>query len=200
MNWLAHLHLASLVKADAAGSLLPDIINTRHLYDFAPDQQYAISLHQAIDHFTDTHAIVKRSKQRITPPFTRFSGVLIDIFYDYCLSRSWEYYSSSTLPHFIQSTHQALESTTEYLTAPAPQIIKHLIEQEWLKSYQTFDGLELSLQRVARRFKRPIDLGSAVENLKLIEPELLADFNQFYPELITHTQLISKDLPLKVPN
>ena len=199
MNWLAHLHLASLVQADPAGSLLPDLINTRHLHLFTPEQQYAISLHQAIDRFTDQHPQVKLSKQRITPPFQRFAGVLIDIFYDYCLSQSWEFYATSSLNEFIQATHMQLAQTKD-LPAPVPNIIQHLIEQHWLASYQTVAGIELSLERISRRFKRPIQLAGAADNLKQIEIELLQDFNQFYPELILHVQAVAKELPPKGPN
>lgn len=199
MNWLAHLHLAALVQADPASSLLPDLINTRHLHQFTLEQQYAISVHQAIDRFTDQHPQVKQSKQRITPPFTRFAGVLIDVFYDYCLSQSWEFYATASLNEFIQSTHVQLAQTQD-LPNPAPTIIKHLIEQNWLSSYQTLAGIELSLVRMSKRFKRPIQLSGAVENLRLIETELMDDFNQFYPELMAHIQTISIGLPPKGPN
>ncbi|WP_026220994.1 ACP phosphodiesterase [Thiofilum flexile] len=193
MNWLAHLHLASMVQADPASSLLPDIINTRHLHLFTPTQQYAIQVHQTIDRFTDQHPQVKQSKQRITPPFQRFAGVLIDIFYDYCLCQSWELYDTERLSTFTNQTYAQLAHSNA-LPPPAPAIIELLITQDWLGSYQTVEGIELSLKRISRRFKRPIDLAPAINNLKLIEKELMQDFNQFYPELITHVQLSAKDL------
>lgn len=200
MNWLAHLHLASLVQADAAGSLLPDMINTHKLDQFTEAQQYAISLHQVIDQFTDQHTIVKTSKRRINPPFNRFAGILIDVFYDYCLCKAWEFYSTISLKEFIASTHQQLQQQPELLPEPAPHIIKHLIEQEWLESYQTLAGIELSLQRISRRFKRPLQLDRAVDDLKISEVDLIEDFKQFYPELIAYTQSLSTGLSFKTPN
>lgn len=188
MNWLAHLHLAALVACDPAASLLPDLINVCTFDNFSNEQKRAIALHQAIDRFTDQHLTVLKSKRLITEPFTRFSGVLVDIFYDYCLCQSWQDYSQQTLPAFIYRTHLQIHQTIPQQPHQAQSILKRLIEQNWLSSYSNYAGIELSLARISQRIKRPTNLAPAIEQLRQLETYFMQDFQSFYPELIEYVQ------------
>ncbi|TXH69170.1 MAG: DUF479 domain-containing protein [Thiothrix sp.] len=188
MNWLAHLHLAALVHCDPAASLLPDLINVRRLDILSAEQNRAIALHQAIDRFTDKHAQVLHSKKLITAPYTRFSGVLVDIFYDYCLSQTWQLYSKQALTTFLAQTHQHLQQSIPQQPEPIQPILERLIEQNWLGSYQTQAGIELSLARISQRIRRPTDLAPAVAQLREFETQFLEDFQLFYPELVAYVR------------
>lgn len=190
MNWLAHLHLASLVACEPAASLLPDLMNVRTFDAFNAMQNRAITLHQAIDRFTDVHDTVRHSKGLITAPYVRFSGVLVDIFYDYCLSKNWYRYSEQTLHDFITQTHQQIEQAIPQQPPATQLIFQHLIAQNWLGSYQTHAGIELSLARISQRIRRPTDLAPAVEQLREFEVQLLEDFQVFYPELCAYVRAV----------
>lgn len=189
MNWLAHLHLASLVKADFAASLLPDIINVRHLDAFDIKQQYAIKLHQAIDRFTDAHPTVKASKRLFNPTYTRFAGVLTDIVYDYCLSQSWSQHSVQALASFIAKVHSELHAQLPHLPYKSQVVLHHLIQQNWLSSYQTHVGLAQTFGRISTRLRQPTDLVPALIFLQEHEEQFKQDFQSFYPQLKAMVQL-----------
>ncbi|MBO0612491.1 acyl carrier protein phosphodiesterase [Thiothrix fructosivorans] len=186
MNWLAHLHIASVVDADRTGSLLPDIVNPSNLALFTPAQQHAIKLHQAIDHFTDRHPVVQRSKTYISPPYTRFAGVLVDIFYDYCLSYHWHNYTQQPLDAFIRDIHNELKRQIPELPSSGQNVVQRMIEQQWLNTYSTHEGIQQSLGRIAQRMKRPVELAAAVELLQQHETAFMLDFQEFYPALLRH--------------
>lgn len=183
MNWLAHLHLASLGKVDLAASLLPDIINTRHLTHFTLEQQRAIRLHQAIDRFTDSHSLVLASKRLLAPTYTRFAGVLVDIFYDYCLSIMWEKHNQLPLEIFINKAHMALQQQLPNLPMHSQVVLQHLIEQNWLSSYQTHTGIEQTLKRMSARLNSRSNLAPAVALLQQYETCFKQNFAEFYPQL-----------------
>ncbi|MFZ1388272.1 MAG: acyl carrier protein phosphodiesterase [Thiolinea sp.] len=190
MNWLAHVHLASLVGCEPAASLLPDLMNVRTFDHFTPTQARAIALHQAIDRFTDMHQAVLHSKRLITAPYVRFSGVLVDIFYDYCLCQAWQEYSQQPLLEFIQHTHTQIQSAIPDQPEATRLIFQRLIEQNWLGSYSTHAGIELSLARISQRIKRPTDLAPAVEQLRAFEATFNEDFQHFYPELCAYVKAV----------
>lgn len=190
MNWLAHVYLASLVGCEPAASLLPDLMNVRTFDHFTPTQARAIALHQAIDCFTDMHQSVLHSKRLITAPYVRFSGVLVDIFYDYCLCQAWATYSQQPLNQFIAEVHQQIQNTIPDQPEATRLIFQRLIEQNWLGSYSTQAGIELSLARISQRIKRPTDLAPAVEQLRAFEAIFNEDFQRFYPELCAYVKAV----------
>lgn len=188
MNWLAHLQLADLAGADLAASLLPDLVNVTTLSNLSDQQKIAIQLHQAIDRFTDAHPVVKRSKTLISPPYRRFAGILVDMFYDYCLSQVWAQYHPTPLDHFIAQSYTALLQNLSSTPEKAHRPLRYLVEQNWLGEYQTLQGIERSLQRVSQRFKRPTHLSPALIDLREQENTFIQEFQIFYPDLLTHSK------------
>ena len=60
-----------------------------------------ILLHREIDHFTDTHPIFRETVDLIRP-LGRYSGIMVDMYYDYLLASDFERYSNG------QSSRQIL--------------------------------------------------------------------------------------------
>ncbi len=54
---------------------------------------------------------------RLGPPFRRFGGVLIDIFYDHILARDWESFAAMPLPEFAADVYASFE--TQWVHVPA---------------------------------------------------------------------------------
>src|SRR5688572_8345575 len=98
MNWLAHLLLAEPTPQFRLGAILPDLVSMQVLAGLPPDFQRGIRQHRQVDAYTDSHAIFRRSVQRLDPPFRRFGGILVDIFYDHFIARDWQSFSATPLP------------------------------------------------------------------------------------------------------
>src|SRR5262245_5547008 len=100
VNWLAHVFLSEPNVEFQLGNLLADVIRGPQRTAMSAEFVRGAACHKAIDAFTDAHPVVKRSRSRVGSEHRRFSGVLVDVFYDYFLARSFERYSSVALPEY----------------------------------------------------------------------------------------------------
>jgi acyl carrier protein phosphodiesterase len=68
-----------------------------------------IDLHRKVDSYTDSHAIVRSSKSLVSSHRRRFTGVLIDVFYDHFLVKNWLEYSEIPVPDFSLDVYKLLQ-------------------------------------------------------------------------------------------
>lgn len=187
MNWLAHLFLSETDTENRLGNLLGDLVKGREIAMLNHNLKKGIDRHYTIDTFTDTHETVKVSKRRIGKDYARFSGVLIDVFYDHFLAKNWSTYSNIALTDFTAEIYSTFQLYPGKIPAEAQQIIQYMIQEDWLTSYQHLDGIIDTLKRIEHRIKRrtgrQIDLLQAIEILKLEHVNLEQDFQSFFPEL-----------------
>jgi len=112
MNWLANLYLSEPETEFRLGNLLADQVRGADRKRMSIDFQRGMTCHQAIDAFAESHPVVKRSRQRIGPEQRRFSGILVDVFYDHFLARNWTEHSTIPLSQF---THNAYADFAPHL-------------------------------------------------------------------------------------
>ena len=189
MNWLAHLLLAEPTPEGTLGNLLGDLVKGEARKSLSLELQRGLASHQAIDIYTDSHIIVKRSKDRIDRQYRRFAGILIDVFYDYILANNWQDYCDIPLKQFTTTTYASwfdLETLPPY----AKGVIQRLVAEDWLASYENLSGIENTLARISwrlsRRSKRTYDLTPAIAELTDNYSALEQDFQQFFPQLQTY--------------
>ncbi len=119
MNWLAHVFLSEPDVEFRLGNLLADIVRGEELRRMSPAFQRGVDKHKQIDAFTDAHPVVKRSRARISTRFRRFSGVLVDVFYDHLLASDWDRYSPIVLDAFTARFYADIEARHIELPASA---------------------------------------------------------------------------------
>lgn len=183
MNYLAHLLLSDGTPELMLGNLLGDFRKGLQIdrYSFAIRQ--GITLHQHIDIYTDSHPIVRQSKQQIRPPYRRFAGILLDVFYDHCLSVHWSQYSPVPLREFVDRAYDILLDHQAILPDRLQQALPYMIRQDWLCSYGDLEGVQITLQRIARRLRRETVLAQGITELQTHYAELEAGFHRFFPAL-----------------
>lgn len=186
MNWLAHLLLSEPTPAFRIGNLLPDMLPLSELACLPPEFQRGATCHRRIDAFTDSHPVVRRSKNRFSPAFRRFAGILTDMFYDHVLARDWHQYSPVPLPDFIAEIHTSFDHHRKDLSPTTYSELQHMRAENWLNSYGEMTGLHRALECIGKRFRRPVNLGAAMEELELHYQPLCTDFAEFFPELRAH--------------
>lgn len=182
MNYLAHLHLGGQRPAQLLGSLYGDFVKGPLPGRFTPELEAAIQLHRRIDLFTDAHPLIKQSIARFPPERRRFSGIMLDVFFDHCLARDWELYAEQPLDAFTSRVYQVLAAEPalpERLALIAPR----MAAQDWLGSYREFEVLEQVLSGISRRLSRPQGLAGGMQELQALYEPLSADFVEFYPLL-----------------
>ena len=187
MNFLAHLVLAAPTPASRVGNLLPDLHRGRLPGDLELEVLAGAMRHRRVDAFTDRHPMFEVSRARLRPRHGRYSGILVDVFYDHVLARQWPRYVTQGLAEFLQSVHRDLLSYHGPLP-PRVRLILHLMVRErWLNTNTSLDGIALTLQRLSarlrQRFGREVNLAPAVDDLRVDYRHFAADFAQFFPAL-----------------
>ncbi len=189
MNYLAHLFLSKNSSDSMLGNFLGDFVKGDIDGRFPPEVIEGIRNHRRVDLFTDTHEIVMASKQVISPSRARYAGIIVDVVYDHFLSRNWAFYSTCSLDEFVDAAYKNLSPHTMH-TMPIPPraafVIDKMIREDWLRSYETMDGLDGTFKRMSRRLKNTNDLSSAVEDLQAHYARLNRLFLEFFPQLIAH--------------
>lgn len=200
MNFLAHLYLADDSPEAWVGSVMPDLVRAKQIaVDLPPATLSAVAQHRRVDAFTDMHPIFARSKSRLFDRHGRYTGILIDIFYDHFLAADWERYHDEPLPDFVRGVHDAFRSHAALMPSVMHYPIDRMLEQDWLGSYATVEGIRLALERLSlrlsRRFEREVNLAAAVPDMLECRAELAGDFRLFFPELIAYASPRRRGLP-----
>jgi len=184
VNWLAHLYLSEPSPAFRLGNLLPDIVSLPALVSLPAEFQRGIRCHRQIDAYTDAHPLFRQSIHRLGPPFRRFGGVLIDIFYDHILAREWAEFATPALPQFAAEVYASFEPYWMDIPTEARLRLQAMRDGNWLSSYRELDAITFALRRIGSRLRRPVDLVSAVSILEDEYETFREDFRAFFPQLI----------------
>jgi len=165
-----------------------DAVHGNKYLTLDPTIQKGILLHRAIDTFTDTHPIFRQSKHRLHEKYGHYSGIITDIFYDYFLSKNWEKFSEQPLEEFIIQFYESLKTHYQLLNEKTQQIVPYLISQNWLATYNSKEGIELTLKRMDYRMKRQSNMQQSIAELSLFEQEFEIEFLTFFKELCGFTE------------
>jgi acyl carrier protein phosphodiesterase len=187
LNWLAHVFLSEPDVEFRLGNLLADIVRGEELRRTSAGFQRGALKHKQIDAFTDSHPIVKRSRARVSREFRRFSGVLVDVFYDHLLATNWNAYSVIVLDAFTAKFYADIEASNIELPSSARVTLDRIIRHDLLGSYRRIEGVERSLRRVSAylssRWQREFELERGVTDLIAQRAGFDADFAEFFPQL-----------------
>ncbi len=190
MNWLAHLLLSERNIESRLGNILADLVKGVARQDLNDGIRHGIECHQIIDIFTDSHDIVRRSKQRLNRQYRRFSGILVDVFYDHFLAKNWSCFSPQPLEVFTTEIYQSFQAYRGELPPAVRDIIRRMAREDWLGAYQQIMGVENTLRRISQKLsarrQRDFSLNHGINELKAHYHNLEADFLEFFPELSLH--------------
>ena len=190
MNWLAHVFLSEPSVEFQLGNLLADVVRGPQREAMSAEFVRGTACHKAIDAFTDAHPIVRRSRARVGSEHRRFSGVLVDVFYDYFLASDWKRYSGVALDAYTAAFYASAEPHLIELPPDAGTLLERIIRHDLLGSYARVDGVERALRRIssylASRWGKEFTLDRGVRDLLAHEAEFAADFREFFPLLKAH--------------
>lgn len=193
MNYLAHLHLADESPAAKVGNLLADFVKGQDVDRLPEDIQAGIRLHRAVDAYTDCHPIVMRSIRRLGGRLGWYAGIVMDVYYDHLLARSWTRYCSESLRDFADRMYRILSDHLELVTGESRVLLQRLIREDRLVRYRYPSGIAETLERLSSRIsermpRRPVRLQDALPLLRSLDPALEEDFHSFYPQLIAFVE------------
>jgi acyl carrier protein phosphodiesterase len=189
MNFLAHIYLASQSDDAMVGALLGDFVKPHAGLQFSAEMEAEIITHRKVDSFTDSHPVVLEAKRLFEGPSRRYSGILLDVFYDHVLASSWERYSAVPLQQFIARFYAALTQRAAMLPPRLAQATPYMVKQDWLGSYEQYEGVEIAIRRISTRLSKNGDvLREGLGDVKAHYAQLSDGFHQFFPELIAFVE------------
>ena len=188
MNYLAHLFLAGTDPEIILGNFIADHVKGSDVLKYSDKIRKGISMHRAIDTFTDQHPVVKQSIMRLRADFRKYAGVIVDMYYDHYLSAHWDEYSDQDLPDFTKTRYDILNTFLSVIPARSARLLYYMEKQNWLLSYGSFEGMQQAFNGMSRRTTFDSKMEFAVVNLKAAYPEFHQEFRQFFPELQSYVQ------------
>jgi acyl carrier protein phosphodiesterase len=163
LNFLAHTYLSGCNEEIIVGNFMGDYVKGRKYLQFPDEVMKGILIHRDIDSFTDMHPITRRNKQRVAEKYNKYAGIVIDIFYDHFLAALWDRYSDLPLNEYVNRTYDLIKRNYKVLPEAIKRWFPTFLENNWMMTYQSVDGIELVLERMSANTSLPDHSGYAVE-------------------------------------
>lgn len=151
MNYLAHAYFSFSDPGILSGNMISDYVKGKKRYDYAPEIQKGITLHRAIDRFTDEHKATKNAKEVFRPAYRLYSGALVDVIYDHFLATDNKVFPDDGLKIFAETVYSMLDNNFSALPEKFQKLLPWMKQQNWLYNYRFRWGIEKSLGGVVRR-------------------------------------------------
>jgi acyl carrier protein phosphodiesterase len=184
MNFLAHIYLSGNNDLIKIGNFVGDWIKGNEFKKYGPDIQKGILMHRFIDYYTDNHPVVKKSKSRLNDKYHKYSGIIVDIFYDHFLAINWKIYSPVSLNDFISDLRESLLANMHHFSPEIQEFIPRFMKFGWMESYVTLEGIELVLQGMSRHTSLPDKTVDAINILQEHYKGFESEFLDYFPQLI----------------
>ncbi len=184
MNFLAHLYLSGENQKIMVGNFMGDFVKGktyRQQYDH--EIVTGIELHRYIDEFTDSHAVVSQSKNRLRPKYRHYSGVIVDVFYDHFLAHNFGTFHRQPLPEFVQQCYNTITVHAPILPAELNHMMPYMISGNWLLHYSQTEGIHRALSGMAQRTSYPSKMDEAIAELNAHYDDFNTEFLTFFPQL-----------------
>lgn len=188
MNFLAHIYLSGEHNDIKIGNFMADVLKGNSYLDYPKDIQKGVELHRAIDYFSDNHLIFRQTKQRLHSNYGHYSGVITDMYYDYCLAKNFSNYHPLTLEVFAQQFYDLLQKKWDILPDKIQRMSRYMIENNWLVMYQSIDGMKTILYQMDYRSVFKSNMQFAYKDLIKWETDIEAEFKLFFEDIKTHVK------------
>ena len=185
MNYLAHTLLAAGDADLEVGGILGDFVRG------APDPalpfglRAGIGLHRAIDSYTDAHATVRAARNLFDPPWRRYAGILLDVWFDHCLARDFARWSTCSLEDFSNRLRHRLDVRAAWLPPPMRRFAAYMQAHDLPTAYADTEVIGRVLEGIGGRLSRANPLDRALPELVIRDAVLTQRFNTFFPDLTT---------------
>ncbi|MES2797587.1 MAG: ACP phosphodiesterase [Bacteroidota bacterium] len=197
MNYLAHFYLSNENENLILGNLIADSMNGRldspKFNIFSAEIIKGIQLHREIDSFTDNHPIVRQSIHRLQSKYHKYSGVIIDMYYDHLLARNWNQFSNVPLELYSARVYTIFEENKEIIPFKMNRLVHSMTSRDWLSNYRFEENLNWAFLGLSKRAKFDSKMEFALTDLMEDYGKYLEEFLIFFPEIIKHCQLFLGD-------
>lgn len=184
MNYLAHAYLSFNDPGILAGNMISDYVKGKKKFDYSEAIQRGMTLHRAIDEFTDQHPVTQQAKQFFKADYRLYAGAFVDVLYDHFLANDKnEFSNDADLNIFCQQTYGSLQTNIDFLPLKFQQVLPYMQSQNWLYNYQYRQGIEKSFGGLVRRAAYLSESAIAFKIFNQQYDDLQSCYNEFFPLL-----------------
>jgi len=198
MNYLAHSFL-TFSDGQIVGQFLEDFIRNKDRFSFPKEIQDGITLHRAIDTFTDAHPALHEAKKVFSPLVRLYSGAFVDVSMDHFVARDMSLHSLQGWKEHSLRVYRVLNENEKWLPENFKRMLVKMEHDDWLYNYREDWGIKFSIQNVLNKAKY-LDKDLHVFELFLQNKEILQEcYDAFFPDLLAHAQAINAQLKTENP-
>ncbi len=197
MNYLAHSFL-SFTDGQIVGQFLEDFIRNRDRFTFPKDIQDGITLHRAIDTFTDSHPAIHEAKKVFAPLVRLYAGAFVDVSMDHFVAKDLSLNSLAEWKAHSLKVYRVLNAYEQWLPENFKKMLVKMEHDDWLYNYREDWGIKFSIQNVLNKAKY-LDKDIPVFEAFLKNKDHLQQcYDDFFPDLLTHVRGINALLQLDI--
>lgn len=185
MNFLAHLHLASLADSSLLGNLLADFVRGDPTPIYSAEIVSGIRMHRRVDVMTDTQPDVKIARGFFSPEYRRVAPITLDVLWDHFLSRHWDRLETHiTLNDFIEKSRNEIEPQLPTMPERFQDLNAYLWPERWMERYAELPFIGQVLGKMAIRRPKLAALAGSFNDVEQNYAALEKQFWQFYPQMM----------------
>ncbi|NID17374.1 ACP phosphodiesterase [Luteibacter yeojuensis] len=183
MNVLAHALLAGNDAALRLGGAMGDFVHGTPDPSLPERVREGIYLHRAIDTFTDSHPEVRAARERMPPPFRRYAGILLDVWFDHLLARDFAAWSETPLEEFSAGIRAELHAAEGLLPDGLKRFLAYMDRHGLPAGYVHIERVAGAFAGISKRLSRANPVADGVEVLQAQSGSLERTFAAFFPDL-----------------
>ena len=187
MNFLGHFYLSHHENGLLIGNFLADFVKGKRFEEYPVPIAEGILMHRQLDTFTDEHPAILNCTALLRPQFGKFSGILVDMYFDFYLASQWQRFNSEGLALFAQKVYIKLNAKQHLYPLAAQKSLWHMQHHDWLNAYAHAEGLGSAINgiavRLSRRLQKPISFDKAVSFLQENQQLLFKNFDTFFSDV-----------------
>lgn len=186
MNHLAHALLAAPDDGLMLGSLIADFLRGAIDPALPRDVRAGVALHRTVDTYTDAHPQVAAARALFEPPYRRYAGILLDVWFDHLLARDWARYGEGSLHAFSLRVQNLLAQRSAEVPERMQGFVRYMQSKQLPERYRDETVIADVLRGLSSRLSRANPIAEALPVLKERADALERHFAAFFPDLVEH--------------
>jgi len=181
VNYLAHAYLSFNQPEILVGNMISDFVKGKKKFDYADTIQKGITLHRAIDEFTDAHDATKQAKSFFKKDYRLYSGAFVDVVYDHFLANDPNEFTKKTLKEFSSRVYGQLSVYEDFFPEKFKKMFYYMRSDDWLFNYQFKQNIYKSFAGLVRRALYMDEYQTAYTIFETNYNELKLCYENFFP-------------------
>lgn len=185
VNYLAHAFLSNNEPDLLVGNFIADHLRGNDFSNLSAGIVNGIRLHRRIDSFTDQHPLFRSSKRLFYAGFEKYSGILVDIYFDHFLARDFDRYAAVSLDAFSRSVYEVYSAHRHLLPESSERFLGYLVKNNIYQSYATEPGIMTVLHHLSNRIRHNVRLDESLLLFQKHRSDLENNFRMVIDDLLS---------------